>query len=1481
MGHPKSDKVAECLLDQILGYLNFSAGNHDKKFFGNLNQLFDHFTNDDGILQDILASRCRTVPRRSNCQTKESREIREANGFRISLQQLFSEYDRDPFEGQLSYGRKREDSQPAQSDGDAKEAAQSDLVLAFAEVHRILADRIKVLRRENDTFRDADQASETVRFVFEVFLPAYLRHHRDLLFHQNVEVLFNSFFLGRVFETVLSQGFPFPTEPRLLRAVMGTINDHLGHRPVATLETQKIEPYEHEFIRPIPVYITGVGTAAGPYASLVDEAIKIIRETSPTILRRARFDPERLEELAIDPRAFDFDHPVNKRPNHHFGSWDEQEIDGDGYFRRFIIHQVALDSLLARVEAELAAADEVHETGDGADRAELKPTRAELQTEAASVLACTILMSSAISGDYVGAYDSTVTLGELLPVIAGYRDEFYAELIPRLSQSHQDRLAEERKQRHQPFGAARQSLNSKLSRHRASQLVNCRLASIFARMGFPDAARIQLDIVPVASARIVCQIDCLLSAATQAINAGELDDALAAIPRMVELINRGIGCGAIVDPWNIIGFDANYSLFPAIENTVRDHRAFDLVDLVESVMALCSRLWSEAAAEDRTKMCEEVRREFFDIVDWWRKFAAYEVMSVDAVDPQEIAQAAELVATALNLWHKGGAATGDIAFWAGHAQLFDSPKAYSLVIEALMQRGDFATTTALLVHWLSQADVIGLQQGDSSFHNLMFRWVSEQKRALLGLLDPATNSPSGKDESGEQSADTPEVAWNRIRKFYDFLEANADQYWQVPQFELTRDQGGGQTSKDDGADTEALLDPDDGRGNSPVFDTAYDENFVYQDSTDDGFEGEVFDGSQHSDEELEAEVDRVLDRLEFLGTLSSFWRIAATIPLSVDAQTLTPEGISDSLKSRLQTRRDIAAMWVRQADTNRQDLMQLLSSINKYKLPETSPDQESMLIYDQHRLYKESLLDQAINTCVGTENAVRALLAVIKAIDTLLADPAAEEVSPQPDGQADDVDAGVAKALENTADEVSPLIHTLAGILLQDPKAISENFSDLIEYLEQQSILYIPLAKGGTPESIVQVRVIQTAILDLLRTLPMMGLFAQTFMVTRTALWMERKHPVAQGAVSEFDELFHVAYTSMVGALIDSTHEYQQWLTESESRPESEAVDQAENVLFDCIEMLTESMLILWLDHSKTLRLSVLEKVIDAPRWEALVKFIKHFGEGLFTQHFLHVGNIRAILHQGVDHWLQQVQESPNPPELKLFDALEDGGLDRKTASAWLTLILESVLENFNEYRDYNTTTTQSDSGELLYLFLDFLRLRTRYDRVCWNLKPVIWAHKMLVNKQRTSVARMWRRSLNDRIGPEAQKYVDQLEALQKEYSVEMQSVARHIEGRFGSEMQIDRLTSQVKSAMADPPSRESHRAFDLLQSEAQKFSQTTMGVGIDLPAWLAALEDEVQQMHLPARLRTQRDALYWRPPKAARIAHLREQLEDLPRREE
>src|SRR5262249_45196950 len=150
-------------------------------------------------------------------------------------------------------------------------------------------------------------------------LAAYRQHHRDLLCHLSDKALLQPFFLARVAEAVLAQGGPWHETDRVVRGTVRQLNDFIGHRPVAVLENrQKSEPYEHERVRPIPLFIRGAGVAAGPYHDLVARALEVLAAADSDILARAQFHLDWLDELALDPRAYDFSHPVQQRPNYQF-----------------------------------------------------------------------------------------------------------------------------------------------------------------------------------------------------------------------------------------------------------------------------------------------------------------------------------------------------------------------------------------------------------------------------------------------------------------------------------------------------------------------------------------------------------------------------------------------------------------------------------------------------------------------------------------------------------------------------------------------------------------------------------------------------------------------------------------------------------------------------------------------------------------------------------------------------------------------------------------------------------------------------------------------------------------------------------------------------------------------------------------------------------------------------------------------------------
>lgn len=1236
--------------------------------------------------------------------------------------------------------------------GEKKRTTESEPWLV---VGQWLRKELRRLSPGNGAFQDVKQAEGVIQQVWQHVLPAYRQFHSDLLFHVSSRELFQPLFVGRVCEAVLAQGAPWEDTDRVTAGAIRQLNDYVGHRPVPALATHKHEPYAHEFVRPIPIYIEGAGAAPGPYADVVIKGLQILREADEELLRAAHFDPDLMEELAYDPRAYDFEHPANKRPNYHFGQWDPHRIDNQGRFRRFVAQQVTLEALMERVRqpGEIPAEESLLEGG--------------------AVLAGTMLMAAGVSGWGPQAHDSETTLVTLLPHIAAYRDEFYKRLIKRISGPHGKRLQDEAKRLKQPFASARQHLNAALTRRRALQLSHAQLAKLFAQMGFPDAAAEHANVVPASSVRMLCQIECLLCGVRQAVEAGSSDEALRRLGEIDDILKRGIQCGAIIDPWNIFGFDAHYSLFPAVENSIRDFRADDLAELIEHVLSDTAMAWCSAAAADEQAHCQQLDQQLRCTSQWWHQFAAHEVSCIEAPNAADAYDAARDVAQAINQWHRDGAAGGDVAFWAPYAERFDSAKAYAMVIESMLNQSDYVASMALLVHWLSRAEETGLEQGDGSFNALALRWLRQ-------LQD---------DEQFEPSQQVPDKQF-LIRRLFEYLEANAEEYGQAPQFEL----GNGKYNVPDAMHEEALLD-DEGDEEDSIFDAAY-EGVVYRDSTDDGFEGEVFDYGDASQDELEAESRRQHLRLGFLTCLAQLWKFAAW------ASGPAAEGA--------RPQRDILLSWFAHAQQIVGGLDLLIDQVSAFRIPAPEVDVESLIEYDRQRSIRESIIERVIAARVDVSDAAFFILAAAGAQEG-----------------ADD------KALQwpvDLADDERLAVMLTAAMLSGDRREAEARFDEYLEAIEYVQLLYVPLARGGDPHKIAATRIQQRRLQNLLVWLPRLGLLEPTRLLIDAARRLEREHPAGPGSVTEFDDLFEVGYRAMVESIVDSAA---QWPRQTQDSIEDDAT------LVSYLEQLTQAMIETWLAHSRTLRLSVLERVSDEKPWSQLVRFIRRYGGDLFTQQFLNLGNLRAIQYQGVDVWLDQLQERPGPP-FKLVEEIGSRISDRKAVKC-LSLILDAVTENYAEYRDYNATTTQSDRGELLYMLLDFLRLRVSYDRVAWNLRPVVMAHEILVRRDRNHAAQLWRRALSERFNDEADKFLRKLKRLERKYAMKMPTVADRLAERFVFPMTVDRLRAMVEPATAEAGSDGDATYFRLLEQETTILARESGGVGLDLPPWLMALEEEVQ----------------------------------------
>jgi hypothetical protein len=1194
-------------------------------------------------------------------------------------------------------------------------------------------------------FRDVAQAQAVLAAAAEA-LPAYRAHHADLLAHLSDADLFQPFFLVRVYEAVLAQRAAAEGKPDVA-AVLGRLNDFVGYRPVAILETRpQGEPYDHERTRPVPLYIQGPGVAWGRYRDVVAQALEILATADPNLLAEAQFDLKLLDELALDVRAYDHGHPVNRRPNYVFGEWDPHLLDNQGRYRRYVVRQITLDALLDRVERP----------GPG--------TREERAWEAAAVLAGTILMASGITGNGPTAHDSTATLATLIPRIARYRDAFYRKLLEKLGGDHAARLRNEEATTRQPFGAARQHLNAYLARHRATQLQQRQLSLIFAEMGYPDASREEARLIPAVSMRLLSEIMGRLTSGRVEVEQGKLRAAANRLPEVEDLLRRGIACGALADPWNVLGFQGLFPLSPAREDSVRDPRLEELVGVVEHVFNLYARLMSEAAAAGDGELVDGLAASMKRLAAWWDRFATVEVGELRRVHGGEAATSAGHVAAALAKWHQRGEATSDLAFWRGLLEGFRSPKSFALVVDTLLRKADYRAAMALLTSWLGQAEQVPLEDGVYSFPSLALRW-------MLAVTRPA-DSP---DDKGADPALTPAARRELVEKFFDYLEANAEEFWQVPTLELADAAVNGEEEVED------------------LYSAAYDD-VTYQDSTGDD-EGAVSDGGPVEEFDLEREGERLEKRLRFLSTLARLWQIAARFLAGNAAEAPAAPALE---------RIPVLPNWLATARSNQQRLLALLDAIHAYPVPEPSGAYDSLVEFDRRRVLKEQLLYSTIGTCLDTSLAVSALQGAC---------PERERTPAQHAAPWEPFAIDLERAL-------------FAG----DPAAARAALGPFLERFQEEPLLTTPLTEGGVPRQILRVRIAQTILRALLANLPRLGLLRETFELLRTARAMEQAHPPRGRGVTEFNHFFQSAYQSVVESLIESASTW-------------DAEKGGDDQLVQLLQLVTAPFLELWVDHSRTLQLSVLETVPGDADWQALQAFIQRYGGDLFHSKFMTLSNLRGILTQGVGAYLDYLQENPDP--LKPIRLLDDLGesVARGDAVKRLELVLQAVVENYEEYKDYNTTTTQSDYGENLYVLLDFLRLKAAYERQAWQLKPLVLAHEMLARRGRGPAAVLWEQALTRFTRDLAKQHLDQLARLERSRGVRLGTVSDRLNERFVKPLALDRLCALIEPSMDEARRGGDRPAFARLRQELAAYTATPTGVGLDVPFWLRRLEMEVHRV--------------------------------------
>jgi hypothetical protein len=177
-----------------------------------------------------------------------------------------------------------------------------------------------------------------------------------------------------------------------------------------------------------------------------------------------------------------------------------------------------------------------------------------------------------------------------------------------------------------------------------------------------------------------------------------------------------------------------------------------------------------------------------------------------------------------------------------------------------------------------------------------------------------------------------------------------------------------------------------------------------------------------------------------------------------------------------------------------------------------------------------------------------------------------------------------------------------------------------------------------------------------------------------------------------------------------------------------------------------------------------------------------------------------------------------------------------------LQIILQSLIENYDHLRDYNATTTQSDYGDNLHRLFDYLRLKSRYDRAAWLLKPLNMVHETLARRDGATAA-LWRKRVEDITRDSAEKFAKELAKLEKTHGIRLATIRDRIEERFVQPLVLDRLCALIEPALENAPAELASDAVSPLEKELEPFASTPSGVGLDVPGWLVRLQNELERV--------------------------------------
>ncbi len=1237
------------------------------------------------------------------------------------------------------------------------------------ETFRQLLEESATKLERSGVFPDTEQARRVIGCVYDRVVPAYQEYHADLLRFDDPFLIHQPFFLGRVMEAVLQVAETWEEEERIVREAIQRLNDYVGYRPVPVLETRRYEPYPHERLCPIPIYIRGAGVACCRYGPLVWWTLKILQEVPDSIALQADFDFEQLEEIALDPRPLDFQHPLQHRPNNIYGSWDLHRLDRSGRYCRYIVQKANLD-FLCRWVAE-----------------KLNSGQADPQVtifQAAGVLANTTLMAMGISGGHPSAIPSTENLGRLVDKIASYREEFYQWLHQNASRWLGQRAAHSAPGKATYFAEVRRSLNRSINDYRAREAHRSRFVQLMAELGQQDIVTHQLELIFGATARMTARIHAAIHRCHALIRDGHIDEAAAHLPEIFQLILRGIDCGAIVDPWNILGFGGMFPLAPSPEDSIPDERITYLLGMVERLFDLHAQIMKAAAAVGKKELVERVSQSLAELADWWDQFATTKVSEVVSFSGKSVHQSAQVVAEAIAAWHQAGATSGDVAFWREHASQFRSPKAFASAMETLLQHGDSISALALMIHWISLGQEVGLREGSHHLPALAAWWIY-----LLWQGGDKPRPQTTRSVERFPQPQTPEEKWQWTRRFFNYLEANGSHWWQVPIFRLADNVPPQPAERQPDLWNQQEQEAQFGELFPETFAAAY-EGVIFRESALDGIDAELlerrFEGLHSA---LVEELKRLTDHLFFLASLGALWQYTALQIMQHPELDLA----------------ETVEHWLTCTEAFTGGLERLAHQILQYPIQPASASLEDMTECGQRLQLKESLLMQVVEAWIKLEEA-RWTLAML--------------LPPQK-----------RSSLAEECPHFAALCEFFISLVNGADQAVAEAWRKFRKVVRHFSTCYKPLEKGGSPRHMVSARVGVQLLGRLLALLARRGHLRKVILLLQELLVAEKSRPSVGGEVSQLASLFLVATEALARAVVISS---QAWPTEQASRQKQQHL----------LQVVLTALQRRWEQYAGRTLLSPVERIcLNAEVLEEICEFIRTFGRDLFKQAFLNYANLLSISHMGAVRYIRQMLDRAGEAPLPaVFEKVREGEIPLDEVAAALTAVVEPILTYYTHYIEYNSSTTESDRGENLHLLLRHLLVVACVDRIIWTHELHLHTYRTLLRLDEPELAEHVGQLFAASIRPDLDSLAFWYREAEKLTGVQLATVRRAVTQADVYPLRLEQLRYWARRLAEAQTPEVSAQAAKAIEDLAEQFLAEPQETGFEEPEWFDIIRQEFRR---------------------------------------